>query len=180
MSAHLADIGKKQYTVSIDLKPALDEAMLDKRLLSDFAKYGNRNFDNSLDDLLPKKMIDIFVKLSGIAPTKKVNEITKEERRRLVALFKDFRVTVKHTRPIDEAIVTAGGIGTLEEFFEIYTLRHLGRHEKKIAIFNDGGCFDPLVALLRHTVKEGFLPEEDLSLLFVSDDAEEILAYFEK
>lgn len=80
----------------------------------------------------------------------------------------------------DGFLVTAGGIGTLEEFFEIYTLRHLGRHEKKIAIFNDGGCFDPLVALLRHTVKEGFLPEEDLSLLFVSDDAEEILAYFEK
>lgn len=110
MSAHLADIGKKRYTVSIDLKPALDEATLDKRLLSEFAKYGNRNFDNSLSDLLPKKMIDVFVKLSGISPVKKVNEITKEERRRIASLLKDFRVTVKRTRPIDEAIVTAGGI----------------------------------------------------------------------
>ncbi|MBO7740834.1 MAG: aminoacetone oxidase family FAD-binding enzyme, partial [Clostridia bacterium] len=110
MSAHLSDIGKKHYTVSIDLKPALDEATLDKRLLSDFSKYGNRNFDNSLSDLLPKKMIDVFVKLSGVSPVKKVNEITKEERRRVAALLKDFRVTVKRTRPIDEAIVTAGGI----------------------------------------------------------------------
>ena len=110
MSAHLADIGKKPYTVSIDLKPALDEAMLDKRLLSDFAKYGNRNFDNSLDDLLPKKMIDVFVKLSRVAPTKKVNEITKEERKTILTTLKDFRIPLSSFRPIEEAIVTSGGI----------------------------------------------------------------------
>lgn len=114
MSAHLKDIGKKKYTVSIDLKPALDEATLDKRLLSDFAKYPNRNFDNSLGDLLPKKLIDPFVRLVGIPPYKKVNEITKEERRRMIGLLKRFTLTVRRTRPIDEAIVTAGGVDVRE------------------------------------------------------------------
>ena len=114
MSAHLADIGKKKYTVSIDLKPALDEATLDKRLLSDFTKYKNRNFDNALDDLLPKKLIEPFVRLSGISPFKKVNEITKEERHRIALLLKGLTVTVKRTRPLEEAIVTAGGVSVKE------------------------------------------------------------------
>ncbi len=114
MSAHLHDIGKIKYSVSIDLKPALDEAMLDKRLLSDFAKYGNKNFDNALCDLLPKKLIDVFVKLSGVPGTKKVNEITREERRKIASLLKDLRLTIKRTRPIDEAIVTSGGVDVRE------------------------------------------------------------------
>jgi len=114
MSAHLKDIGKKTYTVSIDLKPALDEATLDKRLLSDFSKYKNRNFDNALNDLLPQKLILPFVKLSEIAPDKKVNEITKEERRRIVTLLKHLMLTVRGTRPIEEAIVTSGGVDVKE------------------------------------------------------------------
>jgi len=114
MSAHLADIGKKKYKISIDLKPALDEATLDKRLLSDFSKYPNRNFDNSLGDLLPKKLIEPFVRLVGIPPYKKVNEITKEERRRMISVLKHFTLTVRRTRPLDEAIVTAGGVDVRE------------------------------------------------------------------
>lgn len=74
----------------------------------------------------------------------------------------------------DAFLVTPGGIGTLEEFFEIYTLRHLGRTAKPIVIFNQNGFFDPLLALLSHTVREGFLPEEDLGLLFVTDVIEAI------
>ena len=80
----------------------------------------------------------------------------------------------------DAFLVTPGGIGTLEEFFEIFTLRHLGRHEKPIALYNVGGCFDPLMALLRHTVKEGFLPESDLSLIYVSEDIPSLLSYLAK
>lgn len=114
MSAHLRDIGKKKYKVSIDLKPALDEATLDKRLLSDFSKYPNRNFDNALGDLLPKKLIEPFVRLVGIPPYKKVNEITKEERRRMISILKHFTLTVRRTRPLDEAIVTAGGVDVRE------------------------------------------------------------------
>ena len=114
MSAHLSDIGRKKYTVTLDLKPALDHVTLDKRLLSDFAKYGNRNFDNALDDLLPKKLISVFVSLSGISPTKKVHEITKEERKKIGELLKCLRLTIKSTRPIDEAIVTSGGVDVKE------------------------------------------------------------------
>ena len=114
MSAHLKHIGKEKYTVAIDLKPALDEAMLDRRLLSDFSKYHNRNFDNSLHDLLPQKLIAPFVSLSGIPPFKKVNEITKEERKRLITLLKHFTLTVRRTRPLEEAIVTSGGVEVKE------------------------------------------------------------------
>ena len=114
MSAHLHDIGRKKYTVSIDLKPALDEATLDKRLLSDFAKYPNCNFDNALGDLLPKKLIEPYVRLVGISPFKKVNEITKEERRRMIEVLKHLTLTVKRTRPIEEAIVTSGGVDVRE------------------------------------------------------------------
>ena len=114
MSAHLKEIGKKQYTVSIDLKPALDEVTLDRRILSDFRKYKNRNFDNALDDLLPKKLIAPFVQLVGISPFKKVNEITKEERHRMIEVMKHLTVTIKRTRPLDEAIVTSGGVDVKE------------------------------------------------------------------
>ncbi len=114
MSAHLPEVGKKPYRVSIDLKPALDEAALDRRLLSDFSKYSNRNFSNGLDDLLPQKLIAPFVRLSGISPFRKMNEITKTERRSLVSLLKNFSVTVLRARPIDEAIVTSGGVSVKE------------------------------------------------------------------
>ena len=98
----------------IDLKPALDREALDARLLRDFNEFKNKDYKNSLDKLLPKKMIEEFVYLSGINENKKINEITKEERRRIVELLKCFEVTLKGFRPIDEAIVTSGGINIKE------------------------------------------------------------------
>ena len=98
----------------IDLKSALDEKTLDARLLADFSKNINRDFANSLGALLPSKMIPVFVYLSGIAPDKKVNSITKEERRAIISLLKAFPVRLSRFRPIDEAIVTKGGISVKE------------------------------------------------------------------
>ncbi len=109
-SAHLPDINKKIYRASIDLKPALDAQKLDARLLSDFAKYSNRDFANALDDLLPQKMIPVVVRRSGIDAHKKVNLITKEERHKLIELLKAFDIKLNGTRPIDEAIITRGGV----------------------------------------------------------------------
>ena len=109
-SAHLPDIAPGKYTCYIDLKPALDEKMLDARLLSDFSKYQNKDFINSLGDLLPQKMIDVVVERSGIDPRKKVNSITAEQRHALVALLKGFSLRMTGFRPIDEAIVTKGGV----------------------------------------------------------------------
>ena len=106
--------GSKDYTLSIDLKPALDEIELDKRIQRDFKKFINKDFKNSLDDLLPKKLIPIIIGLSNISETKKVNEITKEERKRLVELIKNLKMKVKGLRNITEAIVTAGGVDTKE------------------------------------------------------------------
>mgnify|MGYP000341151041 FL=1 len=102
------------YEVSLDLKPALNESELDKRLQKDFLKYQNKEFKNSLDDLLPQKMIPLIIKLSNIPENKKVNVITKEERKNLVYLLKNLKAKIKGLRPIEEAIVTAGGINTLE------------------------------------------------------------------
>ena len=96
--------------LAIDLKSALDNQTLDARIRRDFEACKNKEFKNSLDKLLPKKMIDVVVELSGIQPTKKVNEITKLERTKLVELLKNFEVTITDFRPIEEAIVTAGGI----------------------------------------------------------------------
>ncbi len=113
-SAHLRDFEKNRYQITIDLKPALDEKQLDARILRDFFGEINKDFINSLDKLLPKKLIPIIVRLSGINPRKKVNEITKEERTGLVSLLKSLPLTVKKPRPIAEAIITAGGVHTKE------------------------------------------------------------------
>lgn len=102
------------YEVSLDLKPALNESELDKRLQKDFLKYQNKEFKNSLNDLLPQKMIPLIIKLSNIPENKKVNVITKEERKNLVYLLKNLKAKIKGLRPIEEAIVTAGGVNTLE------------------------------------------------------------------
>ena len=102
------------YEVSLALKPALNESELDKRLQKDFLKYQNKEFKNSLDDLLPQKMIPLIIKLSNIPENKKVNVITKEERKNLVYLLKNLKAKIKGLRPIEEAIVTAGGVNTLE------------------------------------------------------------------
>lgn len=113
-SAHLSDITSGRYEARINLKPALDEQALDTRILSDFAKYKNRDLINSLDDLLPQKMIPVIIELSGIPERKKINSITKEERARLVSLIRALPVSVDGFRPIDEAIVTKGGVSVKE------------------------------------------------------------------
>lgn len=105
---------KDTYSISIDLKPSLDEKELDLRIQKDFKKYINKDFRNSLDDLLPQKIIPLIIKLSMIDPYKKVNEITKVERKNLVNAIKNIKGKVKGLRPLAEAIVTSGGVSTLE------------------------------------------------------------------
>ncbi len=94
----------------IDLKPALSEKKLNDRILRDFEKEKNKFFKNSLDNLLPKKMIDVVISLSGINPNKKVNEITRKEREALIQLLKNFEITIENFGDIETAIITAGGI----------------------------------------------------------------------
>ena len=113
-SSHLPKKPLENTYISIDLKPALDEATLDKRILHDFAERTNKNFQNALDALLPSKLIPVIVSLSKIDPFKKVNSITKEERARLLALLKNFVIPISSTRPIEEAIITSGGIDVKE------------------------------------------------------------------
>ena len=113
-SAHLADIESGKYVACIDLKPALDEKKLDERILSDFSELKNKDFINSLDALLPQKLIPAVVGLSGIDPRKKVNSITKEERERLVAILKNLEIPLVGFRPINEAIITKGGVSVGE------------------------------------------------------------------
>lgn len=114
LSSMIPDLGEKKYTLYIDMKPALDEKELDNRLLTDFGKSLNRDFINSLSALLPSRMIPVFVRMSGIAPERKVNSITKEERRSLVNLLKRFPVNLSGFRPINEAIITKGGVSVKE------------------------------------------------------------------
>jgi len=113
-SSHMRDYANDRYTAEIDLKPALDDKKLDTRILRDFEKFANRDFENSLSELLPSKMIPVMVHLSGIAPDKKVNSITKEERAKLLHLIKHFTVEIKGPRPIDDAIITSGGVSIKE------------------------------------------------------------------
>ena len=120
-SAHLVRYKKieeklknKKIILKIDLKPALTEEKLDERVLRDFRKENNKQFKNSLNKLLPQKLIQPIINKSGINPNKKVNEITKEERRRLVKLLKEFIIEIKGFRPIEEAIITSGGINIKE------------------------------------------------------------------
>ncbi len=112
-SSHMGD-NPEGMKIEIDLKPALDEEMLDKRLLRDFEKYCNRNFENALSDLLPSKLIGYIIEKSGIDRFKKVNSITKDERKRLLNVLKHLSFTVKKYRPIEEAIVTSGGVNVKE------------------------------------------------------------------
>lgn len=113
-SAHLRDEDITTLTLSIDLKPALDEKTLDQRLLSDFQKKSNKDLINSLGDLLPSKMIEPFIALSGVDGRKKVNSITKDERKALLNTFKSFEIPLDGYRPIEEAIVTSGGVDVKE------------------------------------------------------------------
>ena len=109
MSALIAD-GKRDITVSIDLKPALDEKTLDKRVLRDFGTYKNKALKNSLTDLLPSKLIAEIIRLSGLDGNKSNSEITKEERAELVSTLKKATYSVTGLCPIEEAVVTGGGV----------------------------------------------------------------------
>lgn len=100
--------------LKVDFKPALDIEKLDSRVLRDFESEKNKQFKNSLDKLLPQKLIDAVINLSGINPEKKVNEISKIERANLVRILKGFAVTISGFRPVEEAIITAGGVNIKE------------------------------------------------------------------
>ena len=113
-SAHMRDFSQHSYRLSIDLKPALDEKKLNARILRDFQKYANRDFKNALYDLAGHAMIPVLVRLSGIPEDTKVNTVTREQRHKLVELFKHFPVSVCGTRPISEAIITSGGVSVKE------------------------------------------------------------------
>lgn len=113
-SAHMRPMCSGKYTVHIDLKPALDEGQLDARLLRDLEENRNRQFGNSLDKLLPQKLIPVVVERSGIPGETRCNSITKEQRRSLLSILKDFTVEIEGFRPIAEAIVTAGGVSLKE------------------------------------------------------------------
>lgn len=109
-SSHMRHFGSKTYRIDIDLKPALDEKTLDKRLLADFDKYKNSDFINALGELLPRKLIPVVIETCGIDPRVKVHSVTKAERQRLVHLLKAFPVEISGARPIAGAIITTGGV----------------------------------------------------------------------
>ena len=113
-SAHMRPMEKDRYEVHVDLKPALDEVKLDKRIVSDFEKYKNKELANALCDLLPSSMIAPVIARAGLDGTKKVNSVTQKERRALLETLKKFTVKISGTRPIAEAIVTSGGVAVSE------------------------------------------------------------------
>ncbi len=113
-SRHIILTIEEGYKLYIDLKPAMDEKKLDTRLLRDFEKYANKDFANALDDLLPQKLIPVIIQLAEIDPRKKVNSITKEERKRLCTLLKALPLTITGTTGYNEAVVTCGGINVDE------------------------------------------------------------------
>ena len=113
-SAHIPDITSGKYEAHINLKPALDEKTLDARILSDFSKYSNKDLINALGDLLPQKLIPVTISLSGINPRKKINSITREERAALIGVIRELRLTLTGFRPLEEAIITKGGVSVKE------------------------------------------------------------------
>lgn len=114
MSAYLNNIGKEKYRIEIDLKSALDEDKLTARVMRDFEKYSKKHLQNALDDLLPRALIPEVIAMAGLDAHKCVNEITREERASLVQAIKRFTVTAVSARPIEEAIVTSGGVSVKE------------------------------------------------------------------
>lgn len=113
-SAHLHPMEPGKYTVHVDLKPALSEQQLDARLLRELEAHKNKIFANSLEGLLPQKLIPVAVERSGIPGETRCHSVTKEQRRALLALLKDFSVEIEGFRPIAEAIVTSGGVSLKE------------------------------------------------------------------
>ena len=108
-SAHM-DFNKNQYTAHIDLKPALDEQKLDARLLRDFTERANQDYANALGGLVPRSMVPVLVQRTGVAGDTKVHDIRKGQRRRLLETLKDFRIPLSGPRPVEEAVVTSGGV----------------------------------------------------------------------
>lgn len=113
-SAHMRDMAPDRYRVVVDLKPALRPEQLDARLQRDFEANKNRDFSNALSALLPRKMIPVMVRRSGIAPDTKCNQITREQRRAFAELLKAYPVEITGFRPVEEAIVTSGGVSVKE------------------------------------------------------------------
>ena len=113
-SAKMRYMDKKEYIAKIDLKPALTVEQLDNRILRDFSEFQNKDFINSLDKLLPKSLIPVIVSLSGIESDRKVNQISREERMNLCSVIKGLTLHITGTRPIEEAIITSGGISVKE------------------------------------------------------------------
>ena len=112
-SAHMDRKGEA-FTVDLDLKPALDEKTLDERLLRDFEKYANRDFSHALDDLLPRSMIPVVIKQSGIPGDEKVHSVTKQQRHALLDILKHFTIDIACKAPVEDAIVTSGGVKVRE------------------------------------------------------------------
>jgi len=115
MSKNIGKLFKNgEVKLHLDLKPGLDEGKLDRRLQRDFEKYQNKFFKNALDDLLPRKLIPLIIKLSGIHPNKETNSITRQERQQLVCLLKQIKITVKGLVGFEKAIITTGGVDLKE------------------------------------------------------------------
>ncbi len=113
-SAHIANMEPERYRISIDLKPALSESRLDARVLRDFSENKGKRFADSLNALLPQKLIGVIAELSGIDPSKNIGDITKAERLSLVRLLKNLSVNIMRFRPIEEAVITRGGVSVKE------------------------------------------------------------------
>jgi len=113
-SSHMREMSPERYQLWLDLKPGLTHEKLDARILRDFAEQPNKNFTNALNALLPKSLVPVIVQQSGIAPGTKVNQVTREQRGTLVNLLKQFTLTVTGFRPLDEAIITSGGVSVTE------------------------------------------------------------------
>ena len=113
-SSYYVSKAKGETLAYIDLKPALDEEQLDKRVLRDFEEAKNKQFKNSLNHLFPQKLIPVMIALSGIDPDKKVNIISKEERKNFVTLIKNLPLTIEGVRDFKEAIITKGGVSVKE------------------------------------------------------------------
>ena len=110
----MRDFEKEHYYINLDLKPALDEEKLDKRLLRDLEENANRDFHNVLEGLVPRLMVPVLVELTGIPAEEKAHSVTKAQRRRLLDILKCLRIDIKGPRPVEEAIVTSGGVKVSE------------------------------------------------------------------
>lgn len=113
-SSHMRRFGERAYHLELDLKPGLDDAALDRRLISDLERHKNNDFCNSLGELLPRKLIPVVIAASGIDPRLKSNSVTREQRLGLLRILKGFPMVVAGPRPIDEAIITSGGVSVKE------------------------------------------------------------------